>query len=130
MPAQHINFKALDGFHFYFIAVDQDGASRPGFSDMATLEVAREDDRDRPRINAVLMHMAQRPVLIAASVQLLQAARRVVGMLSASFQCGVQDAYIEVTRHWIGVARDHVFRDSSMREAAAMQDHLMGLESE
>ncbi len=108
--------------------VDQHRALGSAFAHAAALEIAGEDDPRIARQHLELMHMAERPVVIAARCEVLHRARRVGGVGRAALARGVQQADIEPAFDRRRVGEGEIFAGHPVREAAAVHRDLQGFE--
>ncbi len=79
-PADDIR---LDGSKVGNLAIlygDKAGAFRTGLADMAALQVAAEDNVRVAVKHVTLMHMRERPIIVPLVDEIIEAARRVIGM--------------------------------------------------
>ncbi len=67
------------------------------------------------------MNMGQRPVVVSLVDQVLDGARRIIGMAPHAAQPGVQDTDIEATRRRGRISGDEVLGDIALPEALAVE---------
>ena len=75
------------------------------------------------------MHMAQRPVVVALGVQLIQAAWRIARMRRVALERGVQHADVEPAGDRRRVVGGEIFGGFLLAEALAMQRHPQRLDA-
>ena len=108
---------------------DQQGTACALLADVAPLKVAGKGDNGLARLpmfrkDAALMHMAQRPVLVALGFQFGNGAGGIRGMLGIAFQGRVQHADVQPAGYRFRIVRNHIFRGGFLLEASAMNRHL------
>ena len=96
---------------------------------MPPLEVAGKGDDGLAGLSmfgkdAALMHMAQRPVLVALGFQFGNGAGCIRGVLGIAFQGGVQHANVQPAGYRFRIVRNHIFRGGFLSEASTMNRHL------
>ena len=96
----------------------------------AALEIARIDDEGIAAQDLVIMHMAERPIVITARREILDGARRVGVVRRPAGAGGVQHADVEPAGNRGRVGERVIFGDDPVREAAAMQHDLEVVEPE
>ncbi len=76
-PADHVQSTRLDVYDPPVVDRHERRALRSGFTGVTSLQVAGKDDPGRPRHDFALVHVAERPVVVATIDERLHAARRV-----------------------------------------------------
>ena len=122
-PAHHVELHALEPGHLPILDRHDHCPLGAGLSDRATLDVAGEHDVGFLADHLELVNMAERPVLVAARLQVLEAAGRVVLVPPAPGERGVQHADVERMRVRRRVAERQVVGDGRGGEALAVHGH-------
>ena len=100
---------------------DKRCAFRTAFADVPALKIAAEGDM-RPLVqDGGLVHMRERPIVVALVDQVLDGARRIVGVAAHAAQTGVKDTDVEAASHGRRISGDEVVRDVALPEALAVQ---------
>ena len=129
LPAHHVDFQKLDVGDLVGLRRDQQGTACALLADVPPLDVAGKGDDGLARLpmfgkDAALMHMAQRPVLVALGFQFGNGAGRIGGVFGIAFQGRVQHADVQPARDRFRIIRNHIFRGGFLLEASAMNRHL------
>ena len=98
-------------------------------ADMPPLKVAGKGDDRLARLSmfgkdAALMHVAQRPVLVALGFQFGNGAGRIGGVLGIAFQGRVKNADVQPARYRFRIIRNHIFYGGFLLEASTMNRNL------
>ena len=123
-PAHAINMERRDLLDLAVLDRNKRSAFRAAFPDVPALQIAAEDNM-RPLVeNGGLMHMRERPIVVALVDQVLDGAWRIIRVSLHPAQAGVQDADIEAAGNRRRISGDKIVRDVALPEALAVQGTL------
>ena len=98
-PAHAINMERRNLPDLAVLDRNQRSAFRAALANVATLQIAAEHDMRLLVEDCGLVHMRERPIVIALVDHIFDGARRIVRMSRHSAQAGVQDADVEAARN-------------------------------
>ena len=99
----------------------------PGLPGVAALDVAGEDDVRILGDHAVCVDVAEGPVVIALRLQVVDAARRVSGVVGVPGERGVQQAHVEDAGNALRIGGGQVLGDVAGHEPLAVHDQVQPL---
>ena len=123
-PAHAINMERRNLLDLAVLDRNQRSAFRAAFADVAALQIAAEHDM-RPLVeDSGLVHMRERPIVVALVDQVFDGAWRIVRVSRHAAQAGVQDADVEAAGNRRRIGRDQIVRDVALPEALAVQGNV------
>ena len=100
-----------------------------GLPYVAPLQVPGEDDVGSLMKHCGLMHVAQRPVVVALVDQIGEGARRVVVMAAHAAEPRVQDADVERSGDGLRISQGQIVDDGALPEALPVEDDAQIVDS-
>src|SRR5687768_11655759 len=94
-PAHAIGVQRRDRVYLAVLDCNEGDAFGAALADMAALKIAAKHDMRPFMQDRGVVNMRERPVIIAFVDQILDGARRIIGMASHSAEASVQDTDVE-----------------------------------
>ena len=114
--------------HASVLHIHENSALGAAFPDAAALQIAGINDMGIFVQHLVLMHMAQRPVVIAFGDKILRGAGRIGGVAGLAVAGGVEHADVEIAGQGLGIGRRPVLGLLPLQKAAAVDGDAQGLQ--